>query len=66
MSVVQETVDGGGREALGEDCVEAGGVEVRGQDQRALLVGGVDLAIEGLGLVRAGGQQADVIDDHEL
>jgi hypothetical protein len=37
VGVVEEPVDGGGREALREDRVEAGRVEVRGQDQGALL-----------------------------
>lgn len=66
MTWAWEPIDRGSREALREDRAEAGRVEVRGQDQRALLVGGVDQAIERLGLVGAGGQQSDVVDDHEL
>jgi hypothetical protein len=42
------------------------GVELRGQDQRALLVGRVDEAMERLGFVGTGGQQTDVINDDKI
>jgi hypothetical protein len=48
VGVVKEPIDGCRREALREDRVEAGWVQVRGQDQRALLVGGVDQPIQRL------------------
>jgi hypothetical protein len=45
VGVMQQSIDGRGGQALREDRVEPRRVEVRGQDQRALLVRGVDQAI---------------------
>jgi hypothetical protein len=42
VGVVEEPVDGGRGKALREDRVEAGGMEVRGEDQRPPLRGGID------------------------
>jgi hypothetical protein len=41
VSVVEKPIDGGGRQTLGEEGVEARRMEVGGQDQAAPLVGGV-------------------------
>ena len=66
VGVVEESIDSSSGEALREDRVEPGRVEVRGQDQRSLLVRGVDEAIQSLALVRPSGQQPDVIHDDQL
>ena len=66
VGVVEEPVDSCRGESPREDRVEPRRMQVRGHDERALLIGGVDQAIERLGLVGAGGQQADVVDDDQL
>jgi hypothetical protein len=66
VGVVEQTVDRSRGEAFREDRVETGRVQVRGEDQRAALVGRIDEAIESLSLFGPGGQQADVVDDDEL
>ena len=66
MRVVQEPVDGRGREGLGHQLVERGGVQIRGQRDRALLVGGVDEAVEPFGSVLGNRQEPYVVNDHEL
>ena len=49
VGVVQEPVDGGVGDGLGHEFVEPGGVKVARQGDGALLVGGVDDAVERLG-----------------
>src|SRR5437867_3876723 len=66
MGVMHEPVDGGAGEALGHDLVEAGGVEVAADGEAALLVGGVDEAVEAFGGVGGYGEQPDVINDDQL
>src|SRR5690625_5103559 len=66
MGVVQEAVDGRGREVLGHDGVEPGGVDVAGDGQAAAFVGGIDQAVEGFGGCLPAGQHADVVDDDEV
>jgi hypothetical protein len=41
-------------------------MKVRGQDQRPLLISGVDQAVQRLGLVGTRRQQPDVVHDHKL
>ena len=53
VRVVQEPVDGRGREGLGHQLVEPGRVDVRRDRDRAFLVGGVDDAEQRLGRVGA-------------
>ena len=66
VGVVEKPVHSRRGQALGEDRVEAGRVQVRRDDQRALLIGGIDQAIQRLGFNGTGGQQANVGDDDEL
>ena len=66
VGVVEQPVDGCGGEGLGHQLVEPGGVDVRGERDRALLVGGVDDAEQRLGRVRGDGEQADVVDDDQV
>ena len=66
VGVVEQAVDGGGREGLGHQLVEAGRVDVRGERDRAFLVGGVDDAEERLGGVGRDREQADIIDDDQV
>ena len=66
VGVMQEPVDSCRGQAFGEDRVEACWVQIRGDDQRALLIGGIDQAIERFGFLGAGGQQADVVDHDQL
>ena len=66
VGVVEEPVDGGGGQGLGHELVEPGGVQVRGERDRAFLVGGVDEAVETFGGVVGDRQQPDVIDDDQL
>ena len=66
VGVVKEPVDGGGGERLRHQLVETGGVDVRGERDRAFLVGGVDDAEQRLGRVRGDRQQADVVDDDQV
>lgn len=62
VGMVEEPIDRGCREAFREDRVEAGRMKVRGQYQRPLLRSGVDQAIQRLGVVGAGRQQAEAVD----
>ena len=66
MGVVEQPVDGGGRQSLGHQLVEAGRVQVRADRDGASFVGGVDQAVEPFGRVRADRQQADIIDDDQV
>ena len=58
----EQPVHAASGQGLGHDGVEAGWVDVAGYGQAALLIGGVDHSIEGLGGVLAAGQHAYVID----
>jgi hypothetical protein len=51
VGVVQEPVDGRGREGLGHELVERGWVQVRGDRHGPLLIRGVDEPVETLGRV---------------
>ena len=51
VRVVQEPLDGRGREALGHQLVKAGRVDVRRDRDRSFLVGGIDHAEQRLGRV---------------
>jgi len=42
------------------------GLQVRGDRDRAFLVGGVDEPVEAFGGVGSDGQQADVVDDDQV
>ena len=64
--MVEEAIDGCGGQALGEDRVEAGRMQVGRDDQRPFLIDGIDQAIEGLGFIGTCRQQADVVDDDQL
>ena len=64
--MVEEPVDGGVGDGLGHELVEPGGVEVGGQGDAALLVGGVDDPVEGFGGVGGNRQQPDVIDQDQV
>ena len=46
VGMVEEPVDGRGREGLGHELVEPGGVQVRADRDRSFLVGGVDEPVE--------------------
>jgi hypothetical protein len=48
VGVVQESVNGRGREGFGHDLVEAGWVQVAGHGEAASFVGGVDQAFGGV------------------
>ena len=60
--VVQQPVDGGGGQGLGHEFVEPGGMQVGRECDGALLVGGVDEAVEPFGGVGRYRQQADVVE----
>src|SRR5262249_43659409 len=63
----RSTLAGGrGLGLVGSKPGGGGGVEVAGDGHAALLVGGVDHPVEGLGGVLTAGQHADVIDHDEL
>jgi hypothetical protein len=49
VGVVQQPVDGGGGQGLGHEFVEAGGVQVRRDGDRAAFIGGVDEPVEAFG-----------------
>ena len=66
VGVVHQPVDGGVGDGLGHELVEAGGVQVRAQSDRAFLVGGVDDAVERFGGLGCDGEQADVVDDDDV
>jgi len=61
VGVVQEPVGGRGGQRLGHELVKRGRVQVAADRDGALLVGGVDEAVEAFGGVGADGQQANVI-----
>ena len=62
VRVVQEPVDGRGRQGLGHQLVERRGVQVGGQRDRAFLIRGVDQAVETFGGVLGNRQQAYVVN----
>jgi hypothetical protein len=66
VGVVEQPVDGRGGDGLGHQLVEPGGVDVRGERDRAPLAGGVDDAEQCLGLGRGDWEQADVVDDDQV
>lgn len=66
VGVVQEAVDGGVGDGLGHELVEACGVQVGGQGDGALLVGGVDDPVEPFGGVGGDGQEPNVVDDDDI
>jgi len=62
VRVVEETVDGRGREGFGHELVKARRVEVRGHRDGPFLVGGVDEPVEPLSRVRTHFEQANIVD----
>ena len=62
VGVVEGAIDSGRGKALGHDRVEASRVQVGGDGQAALLVGGVEYAVESLGGFLASRPQADVVN----
>jgi len=66
VGVVEEPVDGGVGDRLGHQLVEPGRMEVGGQGDAALLVGGVHDPVEGLGGVGRNREQPDVIDQDQV
>ena len=55
VCVVQEPIDGGGRQRLGHELVEPAGVQVRGDRHGFAFVGGFDDALEPFGGISADG-----------
>nr|WP_285584618.1 hypothetical protein [Actinoallomurus iriomotensis] len=66
VRVVQQPIDRGGGQGLGHDGVEPAGVGVGGYRQCAAFVGGIDDAVERLGLDRFAGKHADVVDHDQV
>ena len=66
VRVVEQPVDGRGREGLGHELVERGRVQVGGDRDGPFLVGGVDEPVEPFGGILSHRQQADVIHDHKI
>ena len=62
VRVMQEPVDGGVRDGFGHEFVEAGRVQVRRDRDGALLIRGIDDAVEGFGGVGRDRQKPDVVE----
>ena len=61
MGVMQEPIDGSGRQRFGHQLVEAGRMHVRAHRHRAFFIGGVHQPVEALRCIWTHWQQADVI-----
>jgi hypothetical protein len=65
VGMVQELVDGRGREGLRHELIKTGAVQVRDRD-RPFLVGGVDEPVEPFGGVRTHFEQANIVDHDQV
>ena len=66
VRVVQEAVDGRGGQGFGHQLVKRSRVQIGRHRYRALLVRGIDQAVQALGGVLRNRQEPDVITDHEV
>jgi hypothetical protein len=66
VGMVQQPVNGGGREGFGHELIEAGGVEVGADRDGALFVCCVDDPVEAFGSVRGHRQQTNIVNHHQL
>ena len=64
--MVEQPVDGGGRQRFGHELVEPAGVQVRGDRHGFAFVGGFDDAVKPFGGISADGKQPDIINDDEF
>jgi hypothetical protein len=66
VGVVQEPVNGRGREGLGHEGIEAGRMQVRRHRDRTFLVSGINEPIKPFGRVGSHFEQPDIIDHDEV
>ncbi len=66
MGMVHQPVDQGRGQAVVDELVEPGGVQVGGHHDGALLVAGVDEPVEAFGGVGGDRQEADVVNDDQV